>query len=509
MEKLLSFVLLLFTSIGFSTSQEKGFWSINCGGTNYTDEFGISWTGDEKFLLTGETRIGTNGNSSTFRVFTSQRVRKSCYSIPVGKGVGKGKNILLRMTFDDGQANNPPDFDIMFDGNMVEKPKNIMNDTKSIEVIYIARWEDTKICLGRTKSEQDPFVSKIEIRTLREDMYDVALYKLTLRLLSRFALGADRPIRYKDDEYDRIWTNRTLLDYTVVKSNITDFTPNMTENVPNHVPALLLASGIEPAVMDPANPNLTIPLDYLPSDDVDIYHIMYFTAMSYTQNTTFSIYYNGIDGQLNLKYGNLTSLSMYIRGNNTSTVVLVPAANSTDNFHPIISAMETYTYNAASEYDATEEDDVKSLFKLQENFQMILGEWNGDPCLPVNYTWEWIGCAYFTTPFVSLLNLSGYGLSGEIPDFRDLKSLMYIDLSNNSLSGEIPDFLANFNDLKYLNLANNDFVGKIPTALSLKNESVEQIYKGNPKLSNQTPNGVVYNFILYLILTSVLCFIIF
>ncbi|KMZ65376.1 hypothetical protein ZOSMA_323G00020 [Zostera marina] len=465
----LSFLLVVvILLVGFTASQ-PGFWSINCGGSeNYTDGNGILWRGDGDFLQGGgEARFARREGNNSLRVFTSQKIRKNCYKVPVGKG----KKILLRISFNYGNydgKSSPPEFYIMFDGNYRDKLKT------SLE--------------GSIQRE-------IEIREMVDDMYSTWAcldYSPILRLERRIAFGANNSIRYPNDSYDRIWSNETLSGTRTVTSDITDFTPDMVNSSFVKPPPLLLATGIE---ANTPTSNLTIPLSYLPSDisRVIFYEIFYFTEMSdITGSTTkyrqFNMTLNDNDNFHDIvpKYRNFTlKKRCWTSLKNETAYILVPENNST--LPPIISAMEIYTIHEDSDFDTTKEDQIKSLSTLQKRFR-ILREWNGDPCLPINYNWDWIGCAYYTSPVISILNLSGLGLTGKIPDFSDLKYLVSIDLSNNNLSGEIPNFFASFPDLQILNLAYNNFTGRIPNSLLSKNESLQLNHTGNPRLIMKEQN---------------------
>ena len=69
------------------------------------------------------------------------------------------------------------------------------------------------------------------------------------------------------------------------------------------------------------------------------------------------------------------------------------------------------------------------------------------------------------------LDLSGNGLSGEIPaELGSLPNLTRLTLSGQALSGEIPAWLGSLSSLKRLNLSYNSLSGEIPAELgSLSN----------------------------------------
>ncbi|CAK7327932.1 unnamed protein product [Dovyalis caffra] len=83
---------------------------------------------------------------------------------------------------------------------------------------------------------------------------------------------------------------------------------------------------------------------------------------------------------------------------------------------------------------------------LQKAFAILQG-WSGDPCLPSPFSWDWIECSTDATPRVIALNLTGYGLTGSLPDFSSMDALQTIDLQDNSIGGPVPDFLGNFPSL--------------------------------------------------------------
>ncbi|KAG4201418.1 hypothetical protein ERO13_A05G277766v2 [Gossypium hirsutum] len=92
-------------------------------------------------------------------------------------------------------------------------------------------------------------------------------------------------------------------------------------------------------------------------------------------------------------------------------------------------------------------------------------DWNGDPCLPLYYTWTGITCSEGERIRVVTLNLTSMGLSGSLSSsIANLTALTGIWLGNNSLSGTIPN-LSSLRLLEVLHLEDNQFNGDIPSSL--------------------------------------------
>ncbi|MEL1223812.1 MAG: hypothetical protein VW522_06150, partial [Candidatus Neomarinimicrobiota bacterium] len=92
------------------------------------------------------------------------------------------------------------------------------------------------------------------------------------------------------------------------------------------------------------------------------------------------------------------------------------------------------------------------------SFQWLLAQCNDgeielwDNCYGIDITYE--------------LNLSGQGLSGDIPNtIAQLSNLMFLDLSNNNLEGIIPQEIVSMETLLGFNLSHNSLTGGIPEEL--------------------------------------------
>jgi len=85
---------------------------------------------------------------------------------------------------------------------------------------------------------------------------------------------------------------------------------------------------------------------------------------------------------------------------------------------------------------------------------------------------------------VTVVKLSGFGLSGTIPaELGYLSELREMYLNNNKLVGTIPPTLGHLTKLKVLDLNDNDLTGNIPSELSGMSSIARVYLNGNPKLT--------------------------
>ncbi|KAF8031041.1 hypothetical protein BT93_D0276 [Corymbia citriodora subsp. variegata] len=113
---------------------------------------------------------------------------------------------------------------------------------------------------------------------------------------------------------------------------------------------------------------------------------------------------------------------------------------------------------------------VNAMYDVKKTYGVIRVSWQGDPCMPTQYTWSGLNCSYDSSPRIISLNLSSSGLKGLIAaSISNLTAVVTLDLSNNSLTGSVPDFLAQMPSLKVLNLSGNNLSGSAPRTLLKKN----------------------------------------
>ncbi|KAL3341881.1 hypothetical protein AABB24_026078 [Solanum stoloniferum] len=136
---------------------------------------------------------------------------------------------------------------------------------------------------------------------------------------------------------------------------------------------------------------------------------------------------------------------------------------------PLINALEVYAAKRLFKVH-TDENDVDAIMDIKKTYD-VKKNWQGDPCLPKDYTWEGLRCNYSSSSSTRIigLDLSSSELSGDIPSsLSNLTALQYLDLSDNDLTGPIPSSLAGFAFLRFLNLTGNKFWGSIPLGLAEK-----------------------------------------
>ncbi|XP_068669468.1 probable LRR receptor-like serine/threonine-protein kinase At1g05700 [Aristolochia californica] len=441
---IVSHFLLLFFSLVAVSRTTAVFVSIDCGATdNYVDGNKVEWSPDHLYISTGENRVIPSTVSqvmSTLRMFPTRK--KNCYSIDVNKG----ERLLLRASFYYGnydKRSSPPSFDLQFDGNHWVTVTTAIDMNVYYEVIYVAKNDAISVCVAQTQADNIPFVSAIEVRSLEAHMYSQVEDTSGLFLIRRFNFGSNETVSYPDDTYDRIWTPVAVASGLMAVSS--DSLVLLTD-APDQPP---------PPVMQTALTTLTssdsILLNTnLGEDEVPAYINMYFAEMTELESTQKREFVVRIDEQssdpVTPPYQSAREMTFFnLTASGNTTMMLEPTASSA--LPPIISALEVFVVSPLA--DGTNGDDVDALSLLQKQFY-LLQQWSGDPCLPANFTWDWLACSSDEIPRITALNLNGFDLSSPLPDFSGLAALETIDLHNNSLSGEIPDFLGTMPNLREL-----------------------------------------------------------
>ncbi|KAM0826257.1 hypothetical protein ACQ4PT_069007 [Festuca glaucescens] len=480
--------LLLFYIFQFIHAQpdDLGFISIDCGipvNSTYQDPItNILYYLDYGFIGTGENRNISSDyiNPSLAKGYFNLRFfphgARNCYTL---RSLVTGDRYLVRASFYYGNydgPNKPPVFDLYLGANYWHEVN--FGDARSVnwmDIIVVSPTDYLQVCLVN-KGSGTPFISALELRSLKTTLYPAVNASQSLALISsnRFLLGpTDKSIlRYPSDLHDRIWStydaipNWTEISTTsVIQNNLSGVYDVPSSVIQN---AATVNSSRMDFSWDPSDTSVDISSKYffvfylaelqnVPSNAVRQFDIIVnnktWNTQPYTPTYLFANYFSGIvDGMANFR------------------VSLVSTKNAT--LPPILNAMEMYLVKPITEV-ATDPGDAKAMMAIQENFGVIKN-WMGDPCTPKAFVWRGLKCSYSATDpsKITALNLSSFGLVGAISaNLRDLKALQYLDLSHNNLSGPIPDFLGQLSLLIFLDLSSNDLSGPIPDSLLQKSQN--------------------------------------
>ncbi|KAL6577239.1 hypothetical protein OROMI_011515 [Orobanche minor] len=419
------------------------FLSIDCGSSSsYKDENLIDWTGDGEYVKNGESRSVQSGNSisrvvDTMRVFTTRK--KNCYHI---ESIRQGR-VLVRATFYYGNYDNkssPPLFDLQFDGNPWTTVETSSTEYVYYEVTYVMKKDSISVCIAQTNPGQFPFISSLEVRGLESYMYFHVDDTYPLFLRKRVVFGSNATIRFPDDLYDRLWIPEVSRNGMIPVSSEAIFSsPIILSDLPP--PAVLKHAVIA------TRPNSSIELFMgFPSVEVPVYWNAYFSEVARLKpNETRSLMIvkdnNPFSQPFSPPYENCTELyTNNITASTNTTFSLVPTNDST--LSPLINAMEVFLIGNALTNGTNKKDGEKNgikyklyipkkLMRIAVSFLVIsegdskrflcffrnlvqgltslqkafgtLRDWNGDPCLPARYTWDWINCSSDPTPRVTAL----------------------------------------------------------------------------------------------------------
>ncbi|XP_056165596.1 probable LRR receptor-like serine/threonine-protein kinase At1g05700 [Syzygium oleosum] len=406
----------------FSIAGKTTLLRIDCGtDSSYRDSTdGSYWQSDENYIKTGTNRKVSTSRIEQFnslRAFTQQN--KNCYTLPTPTQA----KYFIRGSFYygnyDGQS-KPPTFDLEFDGNKWASVVTSATRLQFHELIYMPKGENISVCLARTQDKQFPFISILEIWPLDDNMYegmsgDVAWlrsygynYGGGSNDLENWILG------FPMDDYNRVWQPYDPPGINVVTAL------SISQNNVNDPPEEAIITAIEAA--DPADV-INLPFTLATTTNLN-YIAAYFTEPhEFLDNDTRLIdIYVEDDFMLTVEpeIGICTCALIRIQSDGTLNVQL--RQNGSSTLPPVISAIEVYTAGNPLVPGTTSKDDLDGLQVFINAFEQLSG-WSGDPCLPNNTVWQWLGCNGNDPPRVSKIDLSGYGLNGPLPEFSQMQAL--------------------------------------------------------------------------------------
>ncbi|XP_016170513.1 putative leucine-rich repeat receptor-like protein kinase At2g19210 [Arachis ipaensis] len=488
---ILNVALLAFLvhAVVLQALDQSGFISIDCGALpNSTDWKDIQYISDVGIISSGVAKSVSSDSISYFKhnqLWTLRSFpegRRNCYKI---NNITIGSKYLIRLEFAYGNYDGSktfPKFDVYLGvnkwdtvsfGNATLNPYGYETE----EIIHIASQEYINICLVNT-GHGTPFISTIDLRPLKNDTYSItspsAFGSLVNYYRDDFGYSSsddddDDYIRYVDDPFDRQWRIFMQPDWVKLSDSSITTADAFSKN------DYQLPAGVMNTAITPANASDPLVINWRPEIPIsDVYYIyMHFMEVEAESNNNeireFNIF---VDGKL---FSEKPVQPPYL---STKTIrVVVP--NSVDislektplsTLPPIINAIEVYELIQFHQLD-TFQADVDAITRIQSVYGLaIREEWQGDPCGPAGYMWEWDGlnCTRHLneSPRITALNLSSSGLTGAIdPSFSHLTMLEKLDLSNNHLNGQVPEFLSQLQNLKILNLAGNNLSGSLPSTL--------------------------------------------
>ncbi|XP_024515517.1 probable LRR receptor-like serine/threonine-protein kinase At1g67720 [Selaginella moellendorffii] len=497
-----------------------GFLSLDCGASeSHTDEIGIQWTPDGKYIKTGvEASVSSTLGRGLSPIYQRLRYfpdtsRKHCYGLPVLVD----EVYLVRPRFYygnyDGLESSLREFEILIGANKVTDTHITKGETWYHEFVVKAANSTLDFCLASnsTSPANVPFISAIELRRLELSMSgNLSDSNEAIVVWRRINLGAtsDADIRFPEDPYDRMWqadTKITSLEkYQRISTNST-VSASTFDRPPSAVMRTAITS--DSAIV------FTFPAKLRTS----LYKVnFYFAEFANLGNNTrqFTIFFNTSmfqDSPLIIDTGKpdtLTSMQIYLKYpvelSHPTQFLFTPTRNST--LGPIINAAELLEFKNL--LPGTESDDgkrsaaeKKHIFSYLNTFLFLsftvlairevmnhfnLTGWSGDPCLPHRYTWSWITCDFAQSPaIITELKLSNQRLNATIPEsIRKLSHLTKIYLDNNVLTGRVPTF-SSLKNLTVLSLQNNS-LECIPPELQFSFNITANLCEKHNKKKNTT-----------------------
>ncbi|WZY89966.1 hypothetical protein YC2023_046701 [Brassica napus] len=498
---LLLVIIGTYAAIVLAQTQE-GFISLDCGlpieESPYDNEFnGLTFTSDSTFIQTGKSgRVHKDFKDVLSKQYLTLRYfpegKRNCYSLDVKPDT----KYLIAVSSVYGNydgLNLDPNFDIYIGPNkwISINLKGRPNGTLD-EIIHKSMSNSLDICLVKTGTTS-PIISAIEIRPLRDNTY--VSQSGSLRLSFRVYLNnSDGFIRYPDDVRDRIWNPFFDSSYSQITTNL-----NINNSNAYEVPKTALQSAATPRN---ASGPLVITWNPKPSN-AQVYLYMHFAEIQTLEANEIREFDVILKGNFNHSGFSPTKLKVFTLftevpmqcDSGGCRLELVRTPKST--LPPLINALEAYTVIEFPKLETSPSDgtlhssqllqEIDAIKNIKVTYRLSKISWQGDPCLPKDWSWENLRCNYVdlsTPPQIVSLNLSESGLTGSIAlALQNLTQLQELDLSNNNLTGPVPSFLASMKTLSLINLSGNNLNGSVPQALLDRvTEGLVLKLDGNPDL---------------------------
>ncbi|XP_017979328.1 PREDICTED: probable LRR receptor-like serine/threonine-protein kinase At1g05700 [Theobroma cacao] len=480
-------------------SNHPGFISIDCGVEEdyVNDETGIFYKSDKDFIKTGEAHdILPSVSVRVTKYWKEYRNlrsfpdgKKNCY--PLKPEQGRNNSYLIRASFLYGNydgKNATPEFDLYVGVNYWNTVRLQTKRSLSFyEIIHFFTADTEYVCLANT-GLGIPFISALELRLSNNSAYNTTNSR-ALQSIWDIDLGisSNDSFRYRDDGYDRIWESGPFPSSVPIKTS---------SNIDSHgndlykVPVEVLRTAVQPV-----NGSRSLHYSYDSSGFPSSFHLFCFHFAEIVETAgqdrlrEFIITLNDFKiGPITLEYLTPLSISSQIFPVQGVINFTIDATEESD-LPPILNAMEFYRV-LTLQYSPTDPSDGDAIMAIKQTYNINKDDWQGDPCLPKEYTWSGLTCRFNDTPRIISLNLSSSKLTGAISlSFSDLQAIESVDLSNNELEGPVPEVLAQLPNLKVLNLSGNKLTGSVPQSLKDKSDNGSLVLSlpENPDLSQMDP----------------------
>ncbi|KAJ4871901.1 Leucine-rich repeat (LRR) family protein [Raphanus sativus] len=481
---------------------------IDCGASTSSVINNRKWRSDTDLISAGTSKNVTgqvlDQILSTLRSFPLNLRRKFCYVVTVSRGW----KYMIRTTYFYGGVNGkdtpPPVFDQIVDGTLwgvVNTTADYADGLASYyEGVFLAQGKSISVCIGsNTYTTSDPFISALEVVRLDGTVYNSTQFKeFGMSLVARHAFGYSGPIiRFPDDEFDRFWEPYSL------NSTVPNNRKLEVSGFWNLPPSRIFNTDLRANQVQP----LEFTWPPMPLKNSFYYIALYFAHDSDSLGDgtrVFDVSVNGIAYYKDLSVTPAGSVIFASRWplEGLTTLTLTPASGST--LAPLVNGGEMFELISIG--GKTLVRDATALNAIKRSFKNVPVDWNGDPCMPKNYSWSGVTCSHGPRIRIVALNLTSMGLSGSlapqvakltalssiwlgnnslsgsIPDFTSLKFLESVHLEDNSFSGTFPSFFGGVPHLRELFLQNNNLTGKVPSKL-LQKPGLELRVSGNPFLT--------------------------
>ncbi|KAJ6952640.1 hypothetical protein D5086_033697 [Populus alba] len=476
-------------------AENSGFISIDCGAEeDYLDgKTGINYKTDKDFISAGKNKVVAPERYLTTLYYgnmvnslrTFPEGKRNCYTLKPREG--KNQNYYVRAFFYYGNYDSKNQTQIKFDLYIGVNYWATVADMDWFydDIIHYSVTDTIYVCLVNTGSGV-PFINGLDLRFMNNSPYRTMNGSLIRRVQAD--LGGHQPpgaIRYKDDVYDRIWRLDVNLNDSVSNISTEANIDIQGSDNPCRLPVEVLRTAVQPRN--------------------GLNSLSYIYTLGYTENATpeflvffhfaeieqiapgklreFTITLNGLKyGPFTLEYLKPLTIGPYTLQDQVRFSI---ESTSRSDLPPILNAFEIFELGALPDHSPTNQTDVDAIMAIKKAYNINRDDWQGDPCLPLTYTWSGLQCNYDNSPRIISLNLSSSQLSGKIDvSLLSLTSMKSLDLSNNELTGTVPKAFAQLPDLTILYLSGNKLTGAIPYSLKEKSNSgqLQLSLDGNPDL---------------------------